>query len=282
MGGKLLCVRKQPGSTRKWSAVRSLYPSYSTLVDYLLIMAALKTITLTRSGEVWVITSQVNAINPPFIADMHTALDLIEATPGSSALVFTSAKKIFSGGMDLSWPMKTPLEHREFTLIEPFSLLLKLMKRLLSLAIPTVAAIAGHCYAGGFVFACAFDHRVMSNTNATLCLNEITMPLAVHQTAVKLMQSKLPSGILRDMLLTGREVGPQEALARQIVDLLAAKELVLPTAVEFARSMANLGEKREAYGLLKGQMYGEVIEMCRKAAWKHEEIVDTLRLMAKL
>ena len=243
--------------------------------------AALKTVTLSRSGEVWVITSQVNAISPPFIADMQKALDLIEATPGCSAVVFASAKKIFSGGMDRSWHMQKPNEIKEFALIEPFSLLMKLMKRLLSLSVPTVAAIAGHCYAGGLVFACAFDHRVMSDANATLCLNEITLPLAVHQAAVKLLRAKLPSGILRDMLLTGREVGPQEALARHVVDVLAAKERVLPTAVELARGVASLGEKREAYALLKGQMYGEVIEMCGKAAWEQEEIVGTLRL-AKL
>lgn len=244
--------------------------------------AALKTVTLTRSGEVWVISSNVNAIHPPFVADMHKALDLIEATPGSSAVVFTSAKKIFSGGMDMSWPLQQPIGSREFALIEPFSLLMKLMKRLLSLPIPTVAAIAGHCYAGGLVFASAFDHRVMSDSDATLCLNEITLPLAVHHTAVKLLQVKLSPAILRNMLLTGRKIGPQEALARHVVDILAAKELVLPRAVELAQGLASLGEKREAYALLKGQMYGEVIEMCGKAAWKQEEIVGTLRLTAKL
>lgn len=44
--------------------------------------------------------------------------------------------------------------------------------------VPTIAAINGHCFAGGFVLAQACDYRVMtdgSSRNAWLCMNEVSM-----------------------------------------------------------------------------------------------------------
>ena len=241
-----------------------------------------QTITVSRAGDVWVITFQVNAISPQFLAEIHKALDQIEATEGASAVVFASAKKIFSGGLDLRMAIQQPAEHRQLSMVFNFCQLMKLMGRLVSFSIPTVAAVAGHCYAGGFMFITACDHRVMSDTNTNLCLNEVNMPSALPAGATRVLVAKLSPKIVKDMLLTGREVGPQEALATQVVDVLAPKEEVLAKAMEWAQSLASLGEKREAYGLLKRQMYGTEAALCAKAAWEYDEMVCSTKLASKL
>ena len=132
------------------------------------------------------------------------------------------------------------------------------------------------------MFATACDHRVMSDANTNLCLNEVNMPSALPAGATRTLVAKLSPKIVKDMLLTGRDVGPQEALATQVVDRLAPKEQVLTKAVEWAQSLASLGEKREAYGLLKRQMYGEVAALCAKAAWEYEEMVCSTKFISKL
>ena len=241
-----------------------------------------QTITVSRVGDVWVITFQVNAISPQFLAEIHKALDQIEATEGASAVVFASAKKIFSGGLDLRMAIQQPAEHRQLSMVFNFCQLMKLMGRLVSFSIPTVAAVAGHCYAGGFIFITACDHRVMSDSNTNLCLNEVNMPSAIPAGTARVLVAKLSPKIVKDMLLTGREVGPQEALATQVVDMLAPKEEVLAKTVEWAQSLASLGEKREAYGLLKRQMYGTVAALCAQAAWEYDEIICSSKFISKL
>ena len=42
--------------------------------------------------------------------------------------------------------------------------------------VPTIAAINGHCYAGGLMLSLVCDYRVMtdgSSRNAWLCMNEV-------------------------------------------------------------------------------------------------------------
>ena len=45
--------------------------------------------------------------------------------------------------------------------------------------VPTLAAINGHCFAGGMMLALCCDYRVMTNgerRNAWMCMNEVRVP----------------------------------------------------------------------------------------------------------
>ena len=50
--------------------------------------------------------------------------------------------------------------------------------------VPTIAAINGHCYAGGLMLSLVCDYRVMtdgSTRNAWLCMNEVrSLTFSVH------------------------------------------------------------------------------------------------------
>jgi len=48
--------------------------------------------------------------------------------------------------------------------------------------VPTVAAINGHCFAGGMMLALCCDYRVMTDgekRNAWMCMNEVRAPPAL-------------------------------------------------------------------------------------------------------
>ena len=51
--------------------------------------------------------------------------------------------------------------------------------------VPTIAAINGHCYAGGLMLSLVCDYRVMtdgSSRNAWLCMNEVRfLKISFHE-----------------------------------------------------------------------------------------------------
>ena len=100
--------------------------------------------------------------------------------------------------------------------------------------------------------------------------------------ATQILLAKFSPKVVKDLLLARGEVGPQEALASGTVDLLVPRDQVLGRAVEWAQELASIGEKREAYALLKRQMYAEEIDLCAKAAWTHDEIVCISNVKPKL
>lgn len=58
--------------------------------------------------------------------------------------------------------------------------------RFLSLPIPTLCVISGHCYAGGLFLALCHDFRIMRSGSGRLCLSEINvgLPLPPSYNAV--------------------------------------------------------------------------------------------------
>ena len=237
---------------------------------------------VSRVGDVWLVVFKENAFTPDFIAELHTILDQVERAEGPSAVVFASSAKVFSGGMNINWILGQISEGNKSAGVELFCLCMKLFGRLLTFPVPTVAAIRRHCYAGGLMFACACDHRIMSTSGASVCMSEITYNLPLPQGGVEVLKAKLHPAILKDLLLTGRKVSSKEAYESRIVDSLCDESVVQTKGLEFAQSLAEIGTKRTAYRLIKLQMYGTAAEVCHKAQFTYEEMKAGAGGFAKL
>lgn len=213
-------------------------------------------IELTRHGAVFVLAMQngENRFNRPFLTALHGALDEIEASSGPAALVTVGREKFYSNGLDLDWLMSPDGEGPSF--IGDF---LAFFARMLALPLPTVAAINGHAFAGGAMFALSHDFRVMRGDRGFLCLPEVDlgMPLAPGMNA--LITGKLDSRTASDLILTGRRIGGEEAQRLRAVDEVAAADAVLPRAI--ARAEALSAKDRGAYGRLKRDLFAEAIEL---------------------
>jgi len=108
-------------------------------------------IDLSQSGAVFTLTMNAgeNRWNTTFVRAFAAVLDEVEASTGAAALVTTSADaKFFSNGLDLAW-VRDPAAHPEAGDREPFAdEFMKLMARIITFPIPTIAAINGHAFAG--------------------------------------------------------------------------------------------------------------------------------------
>lgn len=150
--------------------------------------------TLTRQEDIFILSiERVFSLEAIEIINQH--LNTVESTPGPKALIFTGLDpNIFSAGMDLKKPY-------ELNLI--FTSLVRLSQRLLSSGVPSIAAINGHCMAGGLILAMACDYRIMVNRNAKVAMTEIKIGMILPEQGSAILKVKLPHASFRDLILTG-------------------------------------------------------------------------------
>ncbi|KAJ7671635.1 ClpP/crotonase-like domain-containing protein [Mycena polygramma] len=186
--------------------------------------------------------------------------DSKDKSGGSGALVIVGRRdqdKFFSNGLDLSL---VPFNGNFFPLtFNP------LLERILKFPIPTICAINGHCFAGGFMLSLACDYRVMtdgSKKNAWLCMNEVDFGAPWPHSFAGILNAKIGDAqVRRKIALEGHRFSPKEALDSGIVDHIVSGNTaaVLAKAEELASAV---GVKAQAgvWGLIKGDIYWDALQ----------------------
>ena len=118
-------------------------------------------------------TNKVNAQNPAFFDDLHAAFDRLEGEFADCAVVLTGTGNVFSAGLDLDHHFAM-FARRSLQEIDAwFDAYRATNLRLFTYPRPTVAAINGHAYAGGFITAIVCDHRIAAEGALQFALNEV-------------------------------------------------------------------------------------------------------------
>jgi len=211
----------------------------------------------SRHGDVEVVTwnDGENRYRGDSVAEWHRTLDDLEATDGPLALVVTGTGKFFSNGLDLDWMSTHPDES------EPMLRgVHRLLGRMLTLNLYTVAAINGHAFAGGAMLTCGFDERIMRDDRGYWCLPEVDLGLPLTPAMYATVAAHLPHPTLHESIVTGRRYDAADALAAGIVERTAPEADVVALAIERAQAMA--AKNRSVIANHKRQMYGDVAALC--------------------
>lgn len=205
---------------------------------------------LQRHGDVFVLHlgDGENRINLDSASEFAALLDEVDAAEGPKALVTTATGKFFSNGLDAEWAGN---DHGRLT--ELADALEPILGRILTMALPTVAAIGGHAYAAGALLALAHDYRVMRADRGFFCLPEIDLHLAFPRGMADLVVAKLSPAAARDAMITGRRYGGTDALAAGIVEEAVPGDEVLPRALALAGGLAAKADG--SMGTIKRRMY---------------------------
>lgn len=214
--------------------------------------------SLERSGDVHVLDlgADENRIDPGWIESVSAALDEVVASPPPRGLVTTGSGKFFSMGLDLEWMAANPAGVSD--LVESMH---GLMARLLELPLSTVAALQGHAFAGGALFALAHDYRVMREDRGYFCLPEVDGAIAISPGLIGLVRARLAPQTALEALTAGRRYTSAEAAQERIVDALAPLDEVVPRATAIAGGLA--GKDPDTYGTMKARLFGDAIAALR-------------------
>jgi enoyl-CoA hydratase/carnithine racemase len=207
---------------------------------------------IERDGELAVLNlgDDENRFSLEWLASIHQCLDEVEAMPSPVALVTVAEGKFFSNGLDLDW-LTANLDKFE-GYVETVQ---RLFSRVMTMGVPTIAAIQGHCYAAGAMLAMAHDWRVMRADRGFFCFPEIDINIPFSTGMDALLRAKLPSRVAIDAMTTGRRYGGEEALTAGLVDAAVAEDQVWPTASAMARPLA--GKAGPTLATIKGRMFAE-------------------------
>jgi enoyl-CoA hydratase/carnithine racemase len=210
---------------------------------------------LDRDGEVFVLDlgSDENRFNPTSVAEINKLLDEVVAAAEPRALVLTATGKFFSNGLDLEW-----MAANTDGISSHVDAVHAMLARVLTLPVPTVAALQGHTFAAGAMLALAADFRVMRADRGFFCLPEVDIHIPFTPGMAALIQARLSKKTAHEAMTTGRRYGGTDALSAGIVDAVAGEDAVRGAALETARPLA--GKHGETLAAVKRGMYGPAVE----------------------
>ncbi|MGA9342869.1 MAG: 3-hydroxyacyl-CoA dehydrogenase NAD-binding domain-containing protein [Rhodanobacteraceae bacterium] len=196
------------------------------------------TLTLDRAGR------GVNAINREVLDELSEILERLSFEPPAGVVIRSGKSAGFAAGADIaefagysdSEAVRAAIEHGQ-----------QVFQQIDALACPTVAAIHGHCLGGGTELALACRMRIASTDPATrIGLPEVKLGIHPGWGGTARLPRLVGSTQALDLMLTGRSVSAQSALALGLVDMLASPADLDERARKLARKPKSRGLPQRA------------------------------------
>jgi enoyl-CoA hydratase len=177
-----------------------------------------------------------NALTPEMLMQLEQILIDLDSDRMTRVVVVTAAgDRSFCAGADIKrfkvlepldmWAQWTRLGHRVFD-------------RLAGLRQPTIAAVSGNAYGGGFELALACDLRIVAD-DATLGLTEVNIGAIPGWGGTGRLRDLVGAGRAKELIFTGEPLTAERALAWGIANQLTPRADVIPAAHALANKIVN-------------------------------------------
>ncbi|HLJ62632.1 MAG TPA: enoyl-CoA hydratase/isomerase family protein [Stellaceae bacterium] len=176
----------------------------------------------------------LNAMNATMLGELQAAMTMAEADPELRAVVLTGAGTAFSSGFDLKEQAEArpsgvgtwrPLLRRDFDTI----------MRFWNSPLPTIAAVRGHCLAGGFELALACDITIAA-ADAVFGEPELRFGAGI---VVMLLPWLTGPKAAKQILLSGDDrISAERALTLGLINEIHASPEILERALALARDLS--------------------------------------------
>lgn len=175
----------------------------------------------------------VNAISSAVTAGLQQAVDAFEADRSLQALVIYCAGKTFVAGGDIN-----AFDDPNFSAASYNQTLARLER----LDRPVIAALHGHVLGGGLELAMACHARV-ATPGTRLGLPEIKLGILPGSLATQRLPRLVPVNVALDMMLTGKPIPADQALALELVDAIAEGESSRHVGITYAIGLLKNGRR---------------------------------------
>jgi enoyl-CoA hydratase/carnithine racemase len=191
-----------------------------------------------------------NRFSPDFLDEFGAHLDEVVGA-GAQGLVTTGGGKFYTNGLDLDW-LAANGEQTQWYVGRVQGMLI------LTLPVPTAAAVVGHAFGAGAMLALAHDFRVMRADRGFFCFPEADIRIPFTPGMAALIQAKLTPQAAVASMTTGRRFGGGDAERLGLVDAVAAEGAVTRAAVDLLRPLD--GKDPGTLGAIKQTMFGSAAD----------------------
>jgi len=204
-------------------------------------------ITMKMEGRVLTISLNrppTNPLNGEFGQELYNAFSEAEQMDDVTVVVITSAQeKAFIAGADIK--EMAAMNQSES---EAFSRLLQNANNILAgMKKVVIAAINGHALGGGCELAMACDYRFMVAGKALIGLPEATLGIVPGAGGTQRLPRLVGLSKAKDILLWGKVMGPEEALAIGLIDKVIEADNFMDDVMKFANKLASGAGKALGY-----------------------------------
>ena len=202
-------------------------------------MAELRIEAAAAHVERWTILGEArrNTLTRALVAELIREIERVSAPGAARAVVLTGeGEKAFCAGADLK--ERQGMDEGE---VRRFLDDLRRMTRGIERSRAVfVAALEGSAYGGGTELSLACDLRLLRD-GATLALTETTLAIIPGAGGTQRLPRLVGPGRAKELILTGRPLGAQEALAWGLVVRVTPAGQAVAQAVELAERIAKNG-----------------------------------------
>src|SRR6185312_10774134 len=192
-----------------------------------------------------------NRFSPEFLDEFDAHID-DAISLGAHGLVTVATGKFYSNGLDLEWLAAHGDQTQWYV-----GRVQALLARMLTLPMPTAAAIGGHSFGAAAMLAMAHDFRVMRADRGFFCFPEVDIRIPFTPGMAALIQAKLTPQTAVAAMTTGRRFGGTDAQAVGIVDVTATDGAVTKAACDLLRPLG--AKHRGTLGAIKNTMFGAAV-----------------------
>ncbi len=198
-----------------------------------------KTLHLAHDGNIATITlnrpEKRNAISYELIEELLTALDEV-GNSSALVLILTGAGKAFCSGMDLE-ELKALVGRSPEQSLKDSETMARLFRSLYDFPRPTISAVNGAAIAGGCGLATLCDFT-LSAPEAKFGYTEVRIGFIPAIVSTFLLR-QVGEKHARDLLLTGRVIGAEEAYRIGLINEVVAAEKLIERAQELALQLLD-------------------------------------------
>ncbi len=196
-------------------------------------------VSVSREGAVGVLVLNrppANSYNMEFVRQLSAAVDQTGSDPEIRAVVVKSAlEKFFCAGADVKFFSEgTQQSNMEMIRAEHAAL-----ERIARVPKIFIAMIGGHALGGGLEIALACDLRFAGDGDFKLGLPEVTLGLLPGNGGTQRLSRLIGKSRALDLMVNGRAVAPNEALALGIVNRVFPQSDLAAKTMEYAANLAR-------------------------------------------
>ena len=201
-------------------------------------VGSMSAVSAERLGEVLVLrldTGKVNVLSEGALRELRAHVEDAASSPDIRTLILLGREGAFCAGLDLAVLVAGGRPAQQL-LVEMGELLVELYGSRLQV----LAGCTGHAVAAGAMLLLVSDLRIGAEGEFRIGFSEVGRGLALPLLPVTLARDRISPRFLQMVTMTGRLLGPREAVEAGFLDRTVPADAVYDTALEEARALAKL------------------------------------------